>query len=57
MSDSIVSRRLWVLLPLVLYLGLVTSVVSRQGVHWDEQSDLEVTSVYLNEHRGWIQRT
>jgi hypothetical protein len=37
---------------LILYFALALPLVARQGVHWDEQTDLEVAASYLEGLRG-----
>ena len=38
----------------VLYLALLVPTVARQGISWDEHTDLEITRVYLEEPGGWL---
>ena len=41
------------LLILVIHLGLLVPTVTRQGISWDEQTDLDITRAYLNPG-GWL---
>jgi hypothetical protein len=38
----------------VLYVGLALPLVYRQGVHWDEQTDLEIAASFLEGPRGLV---
>lgn len=54
MSFFLRQHSLPLFLILALYLGLVLPTVSRQGISWDEQTDLDITRAYLNQPGGWL---
>ena len=47
-------RWLHVLIVAVLYLALLLPAVNRQGISWDEQTDLTIARTYLNQPDGWL---
>jgi 4-amino-4-deoxy-L-arabinose transferase-like glycosyltransferase len=47
-------HRLQLLLVLALYLALVVPTLTRQGISWDEQIDLDIAQAYLDGPWGWL---
>ncbi len=44
----------WFFLSLTAYLALILPTVGRQGISWDEQTDLLITRAYLAAPGGWL---
>jgi hypothetical protein len=53
-TSQIDKRLLHLALVLVLYLALLLPTLAHQGISWDEQTDLEITLVYVNSPFGWL---
>ena len=45
---------LWFLAVLALYAVLLLPTLTRQGISWDEQTDLSITHAYLVRPDGWL---
>jgi 4-amino-4-deoxy-L-arabinose transferase-like glycosyltransferase len=55
-SDA--SSHLWMLFSVVAcYLALILPTVTRNGVAWDEQTDLTISRSYLQGPLGWLSTT
>lgn len=46
--------RVQLLAVLTLYLTLLLPTLSRQGISWDEQVDLDIARVYFGQPWGWL---
>jgi hypothetical protein len=45
---------LWFLVVLAMYAALLLPTITRQGISWDEQTDLAITRAYLVRPDGWL---
>ena len=47
-------RWLHILFVASLYLALLLPAVNRQGISWDEQTDIAISRAYLDQPDGWL---
>ncbi|MBN2391183.1 MAG: hypothetical protein JXR84_10685, partial [Anaerolineae bacterium] len=45
---------IYLCLVLIGYIALLLPTVYRQGISWDEQTDIDIARAYLTQSDGWL---